>query len=454
MKDEEIISNSLRQLALMIKKAINDSISSGIIQPEEEPYFRWKVDKFQYTDKGITESSAHSENFMKKSWFRATSKLKESIEKSNEYTLALEHLMNIFGESDKLSQNLKYFVQKLIYKYLSDSRFEEADRDSIIATFLKELREEPIKYGAKVELQGFALRPDSVEIGSDTTLRQPKIEDLEREYPVYIPMILPHLPSPSVILNIGFLGRRANGIQRRVEQAIVILRLFRVGSVKWTSYHMHSESIIDIMASGTLTAGKIDSPLETYLVTQEDEQKLKKFWQTINDFMPRSFFELSVTKTDYLTIAYNRYSDALLQNGILERRIANATMGLEALFLKPDERQELVYRLRTRVSKLLGLLDYYLREIKKIINDAYRIRSIFVHGGQLSYNERKELESKYKDIKNVLQSALDYLRISIILMMLSNKEKDEFIDLIDESLTDTKQGESLAQCIFEAKQMI
>lgn len=170
--------------------------------------------------------------------------------------------------------------------------------------------------------------------------------------------------------------------------------------------------------------------------------------------IPISFFELGITKIDHLTIAYNRYNDALFQDGNLERRIANAVMGLEALFLKSGELQELVYRLNLRMSKILGLLGYDPYEVRKIIKDAYKVRSIFAHGGHLSYNERKKLESKYKSIQNFVRQLLDYLRISIIVMMLSKREKDDLIDLIDDSFVDKKREEILNSTISSLKNII
>lgn len=50
----------------------------------------------------------------------------------------------------------------------------------------------------------------------------------------------------------------------------------------------------------------------------------------------------------------------------------------------------------------------------RIINDSYKFRNLFA-----------------------------YLRISIIIMILSKKEKGEFIDLIDESLIDVKSEKQL-----------
>lgn len=443
----------LKQLATTVKKKIDEGISDGTIQPQDEVCFRWKVDNFQYTNKGVTDYSAHGEYFTKQSWFRAIIKLEESVKHCSEYASALEYLANVFGKSDRLSNNLDYFVGKLLHQYLYDSKTRETDIDSLITTFLKDLREEPVKFGADVELLGVVLRPENIEPSFGITLRQTKVEDLEREVPVYRFMGREFLPHPSAIMKIEFLGRGAIEIQKRVEQAITILRLFKIGGVMWTTYHMYSESVTDV-ALGTLTSGRTTSALETYLVTEEDVQKLKEFWQKINDVIPPSFYELGTTKANYLTIAYNRYSDSLLQNGIIERRIASAVMGLEALFLKSGETQELVYRLCLRASKLLSLLGYDPYEVKKIVRDAYKVRNLFAHGGHLSYKEKKKVESKYKDVRNLLQALLEYLRISMITMILSNREKAELIDLIEDSAVDKQREEMLNSVISRAKNII
>jgi len=443
----------LKKLALTMKKTIDEGVSNGSIHPEDEQYFRWKVERFQYTDKGVTDCSARGEYFTKQSWIRAIIKLEESVKYSSEYAAALEDLAKVFGKRDRLSNNLKIFVRKLFHQYLYDLKTKETDIDSFVTTFLKDLREEPLKCGARVEVQGVVLRPDKIEPSFGITLRQTKIEDLEIEVPVYSVTLRRSLPDPSVIINMEFLGRRPAEIQKRVENAITILRLFKVGSVVWTTYQMYSESITG-MVHGTLGSGRRTTALETYLVTNEDIPKLKNFWQTMSDSIPASFFDVGTTKADYLTIAYKRYCDALLKNSLIERRIANAVMGLEALFLTTSEIQELPYRLGFRMSKLFGSLEHNPHEIRKIIVDSYKVRNRFVHGGQLSDKRRKLLESKYKDVKNLLLSVLDYLRISIIVMMLSKKEKGEFIDLIDDSLIDAKSEKQLNWVVSQAKEVI
>jgi hypothetical protein len=454
--DEDLFS-TLKLLALTIKRTIDDGISDGTLMPEEEVYLRWKVDKFQYTDKGVIEQAAHGEYVTKPSWFRTSFKLTESIKKFNEYNSAFERLTNVFGKGDVPSKALEAFVRKLVQECLHKSflaeKFEENDIDNIIKIFLKDLHEEPVRCGAKIELEGVTLRPDKVELSYGITLRKTKIEDIEKEFPAFSFTQLNFPSKPSAILNIEFFGR-PNEIQRKVEQAITILRLFKVGSVTWTRYHMFSDSIIDPMANATVGSNRIGTAYETYLITEEEAPKLKKFWQTISNIMPSSFFELDKTRIDHLTVAYNRYTDSLFQNGILERRIANAVMGLEALILKPGEIQELPYRLGIRVSKIFALLEYDPHETKKAIIEAYKVRNLFAHGGQLNDKGKKKLESRYKDPKNLLLSILNYLRILIIIMVISKRKKDEFIDLVDNSLIDRKYEEQLNGVISQVKEIL
>jgi len=449
---DDNLSKALKELALNVKRIVDEGVSKGEIKPDEELFFRWKVDKFKYTDEGVTESGVHGKYVIKDSWIRTIVKLIENIKKSNGYKYVLEQLTHTFGKEKE--STLDYFVGKIIRECLQNPRFDEPDIDVLIQIFLKDLNGEPVRYGAKVELIGIILRPDSVKLTHGITLRRTKIEDLEKEFPAYGIIRPSFFPIPSAILNIEFLGRGVNEIQRKIEQSIVILRLFKVGSVKWTRYYMYSDSITDITAGGISTSGGIKTALEKYLVTEEDVSKLKKFWKTIGDVLPRSLFEAGMPKTDYITIAYNRYSDSLFQNGVLERRIANVVMGLEALYLKSGEVQELVYRLSYRMGKLLSLLGYDPYEVIKIVRDAYNIRNIFAHGGHLSYKRKKKLESKYKDIKYFLLRLLEYLRVSIILMLLSKKEKDELIDLIDDSFIDGNMEEMLNNMVSQYKDIL
>jgi hypothetical protein len=99
-------------------------------------------------------------------------------------------------------------------------------------------------------------------------------------------------------------------------------------------------------------------------------------------------------------------------------------------------------------------LGYNPYEARNITNDAYKVRNLFAHGGQLDYKGRKKLESKYNDTKNLLLPILDYLRILLVIMILTKKGKDEFIDLIDDSLIDKEKESQLNATLSGAREII
>ncbi len=455
--EEQDLVKVLGQLISKIKKEIFDVRSKGMIKPEEELYYRWKIDKFQYTKNGVTESSAHAEPIMKKSWWRAALMIEESIKKSHEYFLAVEVLSKIFHGRNTITHDLDCLLRKVISLYLEETAFNETYFDVLISNFLKEIKEEPLRYMAEVELNGIVLIPEKIEykIGdTDVALRQTKIEDLEKEFPANRIAGQPFLRTPSAILNLEFLGQGDNELQIKILQTIAVLRLFKVGSVKTLSYCMHSDSITNLMASTIHTAVDSERALEISQIINEDEQKLKRFWQIMIKALPSNFYTFEDIKIDYITIAYKRYCDALLQNGSIERRIANAVMGLESLFLKGGEIQELLYRLSIRVSKIFNYLEYDYCKVKEVVEEAYKVRNLFVHGSYLSYNEKKKLNSKFGDARKLLLSLLDYLRISILVMILVKMEKEEFLDLIDDSLVDKGKDNQLNNILNTARNVI
>jgi hypothetical protein len=450
MSSEEL-NSTLEKLAKKVNALIEKNTCEGGFQPEEETYFRWKVERFQYTDKGVSDFGASGEYFAKKSWFRAIIKTGEQAKSTEEYSSALKYVNNAFGTSERFAHYLDSFVAAVAEQHLDDE-VKKVSPDSLVKIFIKDLKEEPVKSEAEIELQGLVLRPEILEPIFGITIRKTKIEDLEKAVPAHGFMNRTFPPNPSAIMQIEILERNPAEIQKNVEKAITILRLFRIGSIKWTSYVISSESITGFIA-GRLGSGSSELALETYIIEEQDLAKLKRFWKALNTAIPESFFWPG-SMSNYLTIAYNRYSEALLKNGLFERRVANAVMGLEALILKPGEKQELTYRLGIRISKLLSQLGYSPHEARNVINDAYKVRNLFAHGGQLDYKGKKKLESKYHDIKNLLLPTLNYLRILLVVMILTKKGKDEFIDLIDDSLVDKEKETQLHGTLSEVREIL
>lgn len=449
-KEEEVIL--LKKLVDRVKKEIDKGISIKSIEPEEENFFSHKVTDFEYTDKGVTKYGGSWEPTTKKVWYKSINKVKDLLKNSEEYKAILES-----GPEIK-DNHLDSFLGKLISNELEQTNLEDLIIDKIIKVFVDDLNEEPIRCGADIKLEGVIILSEKInfKVGdTDVAIRPTNIADLEKDIPIYDFLIIhsPYVPTPSAILHIKFFGRGPREIQDKVHQAISILRLFRVGSVKDISYHMFSESVIRL-GFGTLSSGDHPFSYEKYVIKDEDLQVLKEFWIFIINYLPQNFYDMPETNIDHLSIAYKRYCDALLERGEDEKRITNAVMGLESLYLKSEEKQELAFRLKTRIAKTLSKLDFNPHDIKKIVGKAYDLRSSYVHGGHLTYEERVKLIDRYGEVKNFIKSILNYLRISILIMIFIRKSKVEFLDLIDNSLIDKEKDTQLENLINNIKNFI
>ena len=243
-----------------------------------------------------------------------------------------------------------------------------------------------------------------------------------------------------------------SGIQQITNKTIRILRLFKVGSVKFFVIRHFSDSIIGMHGGGLIGFGDNSGSLERYLVSESEEKILRNFYQAMDKKIPESFV-IPTPDDSFKDIAYKRYEDALMTNGVIERRIANAIMGLEGIFLIEKE-QELSYRLRLRVAKLLSFFGFDPFEIKKIIRDAYGIRSTFVHGGLLSHSKTEEIKEKHGSVKNLLLKVLDYLRISIVFSIFMRIGKPKLLDTIDNSFLDEEHQRQLEGFVSETRTIL
>ncbi len=451
--DIQLITNKLGDIIRVIKRVIDVGIDNGTFSPESELCFRWKVEDFAYSDTGIISSRANGEYLSKDSWLRTSVKIKEAIENDTDYIKSLEEISTLSLKCTSIKASVSTFVGKIIHEYLNDERksFNEA---LMTQRFVDDIQGKPVLLKAEVYLQGVALKIENIELSSGITIRKPVKADLEKESPYYLPLPTMSLsvPNPSAIVNIEFLGKKMLDIQKKVNQLIVILRLYKVGSIKYISYKTRSDSMTDLMMGGTITSGGYEQTLETALLGESDIEKIKAFWDIAENNLPQNLFSLDAKEINPISLAYDRYSDALMHNGLIERRIANVIMGLEALLGNVES--ELSYRLSLRVAKVMSILGYDPHEVRRIVKDAYNIRSLFAHGRHLSHKEKRSLEGKYKDVKTVLLITMNYLRQIIILMALSRRDNDEFIDLVDDSFIDSKRAEELNNIISMHKAMV
>ena len=420
---------------------MTEAVASKKLVPGEYTAFRWNLRDFKYGDLGVEQPAADGEDIRVKDWHKAWDVLEPEVK-------ALEIFKRVFSALQEaypslpVNEWLDSLMKELIWGMLLEDSSEQGSPEEIRARFFDDLQGGPVRHTAQIFLVGVALRSDAIEVGTGVRIRKPRKEEFERPQ---LPYLVGHFPRfPSAIVEIETTGPRdrpPQQLQIDVHRCIALFRLFRVGSVKYWHYDMRTSSVVTRWPRGRAGSGDETPALETYVIAPEDEPLLQRFWQTVTPKLPTDIYHFR-GRASHTTLAYDRYSDGVLQNGIIERRIANAIMGLEALFLR--EKDELSYRLGLRVGKLISIVcNYNPLEVAESLKDAYEIRSAFAHGDQLSKRTGKKIERKYSSTKKLLLTVLDYLRVALVATVMSGVNKVDLISLIDNALLDPRENDRL-----------
>jgi len=178
----------------------------------------------------------------------------------------------------------------------------------------------------------------------------------------------------------------------------------------------------------------------SYSLDESDAEKLPQFVAKIKGKLPIKEKTGCLVTEIPLGIAILRYQDAILKPEATENKIAYAVMGLEALYLKVEEREELSRRLAQRVAKLLSFCGEKPIKVYNLVKEAYEIRSNFVHGSPLQ-------NKKPQEVKKILDSIIEYLRKSIIIFIQLQEEKEKLLSLIDNALLEKHAEDRLQNLI-------
>lgn len=434
------INTLLKEFIEYVKGKVDESLKEGKIQKREisRQYYKWKVEKFEYSMNSNPIYNAHDE-YITKNQIIYLHDLDITLSETPEFNEFVDRLNDIYKKED-IQFKLHSFLRAIINDYLYNNRVDQ----ELINLFIKELNDEPIPAKVIIYLQGLTLEDTSINLTNSCVLRRITKDDLEVEIPYYGPFYVPNPLHADVtaILDIEKDVLSPIELQNEAEKAIVILRLFKVGGPKIVSYRMLGRSITRFI-QGIVSTPRTQSTPRILKIYSKDVPQLKKFWREFNTLNLSSLLEINRTSDlENVRFAYQRYCDSLLQIGSFEQQVTNVIIGLEALY--SNDSQEISKFLRLRVSKFLGLAGLNPRHVQDVLKDAYSIRSYFVHGNKISYKKRKEIMNKYKSNERFLIEVLEYLRISIIIFLIMQMEKDELLDWIDDSLIDKTREEQLS----------
>jgi hypothetical protein len=244
----------------------------------------------------------------------------------------------------------------------------------------------------------------------------------------------------TAILEIQVFTKNRRQLRDIESKAITMLRLFKPASVMALSADIKTDCFWERAGGGGTT--RRDTIFFSPLIENDEKDKLSNFFLEMSKKLPEEGYSSHSKIFTPIENAYQRYSESMFTLDVsIERRIADAVMGLESLFLR--ENQEVSYRLRIRAAKVLGILGYDPYKTKEIVNYAYAVRSSFVHGDKVSDSNRKSILKRYENFENLYKMVIEQLRIAIVVYVMIELNKNELIELIDDSFIDSQKVSDL-----------
>lgn len=450
---ETTVRESLRALGELIRTIVQQGVVKGIYKPREYGFIKHTIQNFRYNENGVEISSSLYKPIFKPIWSKALLDVREEVRKSSEYTDAIIILGQVTDDKLLKIQLLLNFIDRLSEKCFVNSENGSSYLETLIKQALLQLNNEKSLYQIDIHLYGIIILTRVAQIATNAAtykIRKPAKKDFE-----YVDSRMVDQPIffPSCIVNIQLLAHSRDEISNHIFQAITVLSLFGVGSVQSSVINTSTESLTETSSSSN-SLTPIYAQENYILRNPEDARKLIAFWQYMAIHLPNQGYGHTTNIIESVDIAFRRYTDALINDSLLEKRVASTMMGIECLFSK--ENTELSYRLKIRTSKVLGLIGYDPYDVKKSINFAYTVRSAFVHGDNISRDEMRKINAEYGNLRTLLKIVLDYLRLSIVFYVTIKDQynKEKFIELVDDALIDPKKQHELQQLIENGKSVI
>ena len=430
------VASCLREVIELAVNICTTWIREGKIRKDTRLYIEHKVENFEY---GINNRGAHwsSQLIHVEEWnsgdiFRLTDYLKSTVQFKRCAQTIIE---NYSIDPPVVDSLLSAFLRKVVTDILEGN----LDLENLLVTFINDLERNPIWWKVEVWLDGIYMETELIKIEDDVIIRRPKKEDFEYRSPIaphpFYRSPLEHFPT--AIIEMYKKSDSPSNLRVELWKLFISLQLYNVASIIVTQINFKPISILE--HEYTLTPASYEATTYKCTLSEEDEKSLPEFVKTIKDKLPVEERTGRPDLSHPVGIALLRYQDAVSKPEPIENKIAYAIMGLEALYLKAGENQELSHRLAQRVAKIMGMFGDPPLQARKIVKDGYVIRSKFVHG----------VVSKASVNKELLDTIVEYLRRSILVFMLIPKRKEEFIQMIDDSMLDEKAKEDLEQLITD-----
>ncbi|NOJ27250.1 MAG: hypothetical protein DA330_04480, partial [Nitrososphaera sp.] len=434
----ENINNVINRLATAIEESKELAIKKGVFRKEKQREYVSKVKNFKYRVGGpMRYESLNSAKIVSK-WKVEYDRLNEIslIKERFDETCKIIHESTTFDEKSLLNL-LDIFVWKIAKSVLNP---DSESKEELIPSLIKEITKQPLHWKYQVWLNGIWVQGKLVQMKDGLTFRRPTVTDL-KELQKYLRWET-RSSSGTCILEFSADEDKKSQVENRVHKIIQLIRLYGICCVYDKNTILQSDSINE---EESVRIGSGNPYYENYflVISQRNSHSLEQFLNFMNNLLPEEAYVPNSKESNHLVIAIRRFNDALLKNEQLQIKIALSVMCLEALY--GDNKSELSFRFKNRISKAMGILGCDAKKVYEILDKAYEIRSDYVHGDKF----------ESRDVESVdLRSILDYARISILLFLQLNNlghDKKKFLAILDDALYDKEQDIELRKLLKKCK---
>ena len=435
-----------KMLELLSQSVVNktpDYLRHGQLFSVNELYLRTSVEQFQitYGHMGLGQSTQLVPK-QKWRWKHEPDFLNQVKMEVAQYDECVNQICNLY----KFDKGTTEFYLLQFIKYLAEQHLNDADKLSLVdavTMFIRDLDQSPITWNLKAKLQGIGLETDSIHLEDGVILRRAIASDYEADVPFHeVTMGFQDYSSKSfsTVLEITMQADNEELARNTLNVFIDVLRLLKLGSVSSVYNSLQAPHSILRLHNTALAATKHIGTYK-YKIEIDEVEKVREFIKALNPIL----FKITANQEQQTSasIAFQRYIDAVLNDGLPESRITSAITCLEALLLKSSERMELTHRLSQRVAALLSPLNLPPLKVYKSTSRAYDIRSTFIHGSPIQDEHRKNLNDLCEEI-------LEYARLTVVifLQVIKNQEdKDSFINKLDNSLFEEKPRTTIKEML-------
>jgi len=416
-------------------------LTEGTLPVFYERRLRWVCSSFEYAETGVNAPLTGS-TINVRDWAQPFSFLAGLIKESKQWIEALAALQSSFDTSFEAEKVLTTYVQKQILPLLGKKGFKRLSPKEAAKCLVREIAGEPMEYRATARLDGLVLlsSPISFECGGTKIyLRQTTQQDVETEQPAFSISNRGGYPLPTAIMVVTLLGRRSRDVQDQLDRILTGLRLYRVCSACLLSVSIDSDAIMGFAGLGMLHTRGPKPAMVKGAIRKSDIKHLVPFMKRALSLPPVAASRRE--DTDPRIIALHRYSDALFDNGVYDRRVLGAIMALEAVMLGSDEKQELGFKLSVRTARLLSYFGSNPGETQTCLKLAYRIRSKYVHGGLSSPKDKRKVLAAFGNEVDFTHEVFNIVRKVLLIMFLVPVAKGELIENLDSALIGKELGE-------------